>query len=246
MPPVSPAPPAPGQGWPAPPPPSAPYPYASAPPGPPSGTGGVSDRLSGALLAVGAALTIGGSFTTLNSAVDYRDREKDEVVVESVSKAWSHRTEFAEGLVSANGTVDRVQFDGVSLLVGIVAAVVAAVFLLVGPGRRPTLRRGLGVAGGAVLFGTTLAVVMESVSVTQWESDTQEMSFGLGFYLLTGAVLLSLAATALTLAGAQRSTPAGFALPQSSYPWPTPPTAQPYAPGAAGPAGAAGPPPSSY
>ncbi|MFF7265583.1 hypothetical protein ACFZCL_35615 [Streptomyces sp. NPDC008159] len=199
----------------------------------------MSDRLSGALLAVGAALTIGGSFTTLNSAVDYRDREKDEVVVESVSKAWSHRTEFAEGLVSTDGVVDRVQFDGISLLVGIVAALVAAVFLLRGPGRRPTLRRGLAVAGGAVLFGTTLAVVMESVSVTQWESDTQEMSFGLGFYLLTGAVLLSLAATALTLVGAQHSTPAGPALPQSSHPWPTPPAAQPYPPGPAGPAGPA-------
>ncbi|MET9844281.1 hypothetical protein [Streptomyces ossamyceticus] len=204
----------------------------------------MSDRLSGALLAVGAALTIGGSFTTLNSAVDYRDKEKDEVVVESVSKAWSHRTEFAEGLVSTtDGVVDRVQFDGVSLLVGIVAALVAAVFLLVGPGRRPPLRRGLAVAGGAVLFGTTLAVVMESVSVTQWESDTQEMSFGPGFYLLTGAVLLSLAATALTLVGGRRSTPAAPALPQSSHPWPAPPAAQPYLPGPAGPAGPA---PSSY
>ncbi|PIM72893.1 hypothetical protein CTU88_03385 [Streptomyces sp. JV178] len=203
----------------------------------------MSDRLSGALLAVGAALTIGGSFTTLNSAVDYRDKEKDEVVVESVSKAWSHRTEFAEGLVSTDGVVDRVQFDGISLLVGIVAALVAAVFLLLGPGRRPPLRRGLAVAGGAVLFGTTLAVVMESVSVTQWESDTQEMSFGLGFYLLTGAVLLSLAATALTLVGAQRATPTESALPQSSHPWPTPPAAQPYPPG---PGGSAGPPPSSY
>lgn len=234
-----PQPPAPAPGWQSPPPQQG-GPYTSAPlggpgrpPGPPRDLATVSDRLSGALLVVGAALAIGSSFATLDSSVAYLgdDQDKGELF-RTVAKAWSYTNE-----TPGQETIETTQFHGVPLLIGGLLAVVAAVLLLTGSSRRIPLTRGLGVASAALLFGTTLMVVTTAVNDAQWDDDNRTTTFGPGFYMVTFACLLALAATVITLLGTRGPAKTAAGPAQHPQPWPIPPASQPYPPAQ---------PPSSY
>ncbi|MFF5358218.1 hypothetical protein ACFY4I_02260 [Streptomyces scabiei] len=228
---------APAPGWPAPPPQQgAPYPYAAPPaagpgrpPAPPGSPAGTTDRAAGALLMLGALLAIGGSFATLDKSVQYLgDEKKGEPVYESVAKAWSYSN---SGMTDAPTSVT--QFSGVPLLLGGLLAVAAAVLLLSGRGRRFPPAPALGIAGGVLLFGTTLTVLTDAFNDTQWDGDGRTTTFGPGFYLLTVALLLALGGAVTSLlalrgpAGAlPRPAPHPFAVPQATPPAQAPPAPQ--------------------
>ncbi|MFD9389476.1 hypothetical protein ACFWBB_01655 [Streptomyces sp. NPDC060000] len=220
-PPIQPAAPAPG-GWPAPPPqaaghhpdaypPSAPY---GRPPGPPKGPAAVSERVSGALLLVGAALAVGASFATLDKSAEYAEGHSGDAVYRTVAKPWSY-----SNAIPGQKTVEVTQFYGVPLLIGGLVAIAAAVLLLAGSGRRLPPARVLGVTAAALLLGTTLTVATAAFNDTQWDTDTRSTTLGPGFYLLTLACLAALAATVLTVLtvlGTRR--PAGPAPAPNQYP----------------------------
>ncbi|MDX3522619.1 hypothetical protein [Streptomyces scabiei] len=250
---------APAPGLPAPPPQQgAPYPYTAPPaagpgrpPAPPGSPAGTTDRTAGALLILGALLAIGGSFATLDTSVQYLGDEKEgRPVYESVAKAWSYST---SGVTDAPTSVT--QLSGVPLLLGGLLAVAAAVLLLSGRGRRFPPAPALGIAGGALLFGTTLTVLTDAFNDTQWDEDGRTTTFGPGFYLLTVALLLALGgavASVLALRGPAGALPGPaphpFAAPQAAQPAQTPPAppapqhwqALPGVPGASGTPGAPG------
>ncbi|MFJ8108973.1 hypothetical protein [Streptomyces sp. NPDC096132] len=217
-------------GWPAPPPQQgghSPYPAIpptgyGRPPGPPTDPGTVSDRVSGALLLLGAALTVGGSFVALDESKEYLDGDKKEAY-KAVAKAWSFTT-----TIPGEKAHSVTQLDGIPLLVGSLVAVVAAVLLLSGAGRRLPAVRALGVAGAVLLFGTTMTVAMSAVSDTQWDTDSRSTTFGPGFYLLLCACLLTLGATVLTALGTRRPAVAGPGPTHPPQSWPTGQVPQPY------------------
>ncbi|MFE7766109.1 hypothetical protein [Streptomyces sp. NPDC057438] len=152
---------------------------------------GTTDRAAGALLILGALLAVGGSFATLDKSVQYLgDEKKGQPVYESVAKAWSYSN---SGVTDAPASVT--QFSGVPLLLGGLLAVVAGVLLLTGRGRRFPPAPALGIAGGVLLFGTTLTVLTDAFNDTQWDGDGRTTTFGAGFHLLTVALLLALGAT---------------------------------------------------
>lgn len=222
-----PQPPAPAPGLPAPPPqqgghsPYGPIPPGGhgRPPGPPADPGTVSDRASGVLLVLGAALAIGGSFATLDKSTESIDGSDKASVYTTVAKAWSYSNS-----IPGQETHSVTQLYGVPLLIGGLIAIAAAVLLLTGSGRRFPVTRVLGVTGAALLFGTTLTVVTSVVNDTQWDTDSRSTTFGPGFYLLTAACLLALGATALTVLGTRRPAlaPGGPAQPPYAVPYQTP------------------------
>ncbi|MDX3053372.1 hypothetical protein PV378_44000, partial [Streptomyces scabiei] len=244
----------PAPGWPAPPPQQgAPYPYAAPPaagpgrpPAPPGSPAGTTHRAAGALLILGALLAIGGSFATLDKSVQYLgDGKKAQPAYESVAKAWSYSN---WGVTEAPTSVT--QFSGVPLLLGGLLALAAAVLLLSGRGRRSPSAPALGIAGGVLLFGTTLTVLTDAFNDTQWDGDGRTTTFGPGFYLLTVALLLALGGAVTSLlalrghAGALPGpAPHPFAAPQPAQPaqpaqappapqhWQALPAATPGAPG---------------
>ncbi|MDX3566944.1 hypothetical protein PV736_39310, partial [Streptomyces scabiei] len=202
----------------------APYPYAAPPaagpgrpPAPPGSPAGTTHRAAGALLILGALLAIGGSFATLDKSVQYLgDGKKAQPAYESVAKAWSYSN---WGVTEAPTSVT--QFSGVPLLLGGLLALAAAVLLLSGRGRRSPSAPALGIAGGVLLFGTTLTVLTDAFNDTQWDGDGRTTTFGPGFYLLTVALLLA-------LGGAAQGEEAGHgttaAQPYPSAPPPAPPS----------------------
>jgi hypothetical protein len=187
--------------------------------------------VSGALLILGAALTIGGSFATLDKSAEYLDSRKKAAVYQTVAKVWSYSSASP-----GQKTISVTQLYGVPLLIAGLIAIAAAVLLLAGFGRRLPLTRVLGVAGAVLLFGTTLTVATAAVNDTQWDTDSRTTTFGAGFYLLSFACLLALAATVLTVLGTRRPAtpgPVPAHLPpqpqaQAQQPWPTAPAPQQY------------------
>lgn len=231
---------APTPGWPTPPPQQGGYhPYAApppagygrppSPPSPPADPAAVSDRVSGALLILGAALTIGGSFATLDKSAEYVDSSNKAPVYRTVAKAWSY-----SNASPGQKTISVTQLYGVPLLIGSLIAIAAAVLLLAGLSRRLPLTRVLGVTSAVLLFGTTLTVATAAVNDTQWDTDSRSTTLGPGFYLLTFACLLALAATVLTVLGTRRPATAAplpaQPAPQPPQPWPTAPAPQQYPP----------------
>ncbi|WP_157881230.1 hypothetical protein, partial [Streptomyces griseoruber] len=173
-------------------PPPGPY---GRPPGPPADPGAAADRVSGGLLLVGAALALTGSFTTLDESKEtIGSGSSSAAVYRTVAKAWSYTTS-----VPGQKSQSVTQFDGVPLLVGALLAVAAGVLLLTGSGGRQPLVRVLGVTGAVLLLGTTLTVAVSAVGDTQWDTGARSTTFGPGFYLLTAACVLGLAATVLTV-----------------------------------------------
>jgi hypothetical protein len=227
---------APAPSWPAPPPQQgAPYPYTAPPaagpgrpPAPPGSPAGTTDRAAGALLILGAALAVGGSFATLDKTVQYLGDGRGQPVYESVAKAWSYSSSGA-----TDGPTSVTQFSGVPLLLGGLLAVAAAVLLLSGRARSFPLGPALGIAGGMLLFGTTLTVLTDAFNDTQWDEDGRTTTFGAGFYLLTVALLLALGgavASVLALRGPAGALPGPaphpFAAPQAAQPAQAPPAPQ--------------------
>jgi hypothetical protein len=203
--------PAPQPGWPAPP---------AHPPADPA----VLERLSGAVLILGALLAIGGSFATLDKSVEAIPGSKSGVVYTTVAKAWSY-TSTNVGQPSHTVT----QLYGIPLLIGGLLAIATAVLLLAGVSRRLPPTRILGVAGAVLLFGTTLTVATTALNDTQWDTDSRSTTLGPGFYLITLACLLALGATALTLLSTQRPALPALPTPQppQQQPWPTAPAPAP-------------------
>ena len=159
--------------------------------------------MSGALLILGAALAVAGSFTTLDESAEHARGNSKEVLYRTVAKAWSYSNS-----IPGQKTISVRQFHGLPLLVSsLLVAVVAAVLLLAGVSRRLPLTRVLGVSGATLLFGVTLTVATAALSDTQWDTDTRSTTLGPGFYLLTLASLAALAATVLSVLGTRR--PAG-------------------------------------
>lgn len=183
---------APPQGWPTAPPQQGGYAYGR-PPAPPAAPAdpAVLDRICGGLLILAAALTVGGSFAVMDRSVDSSGGTDPDNLFTSVAKAWS----YSSGAASSQTSVT--QLFGVPLLIGSVLAVVAAVLLLAGLGRRIALVRVLAVAGAGLLAGTTLTVATSSVNDTQWDSAKRTTTLGAGFWLIGLACLVALAAAAL-------------------------------------------------
>ncbi|WP_340377443.1 hypothetical protein U5640_21790 [Streptomyces sp. SS7] len=201
-----------------------PVPYGR-PPGPPADPGAAGDRLSGALLLVGAALALTGSFTTLDTSKEtIGSGSSSAAVYRTVAKAWSYTTS-----VPGQKSHSVTQFDGVPLLVGALLAVTAGVLLLTGSGGRQPLVRVFGVTGAVLLFGTTLTVAVSTVGDGQWDTGGRSTTFGPGFYLLTVACVLGLATTVLTVLATRRPATAPAAVPAPyPQPWATGPVPQAY------------------
>lgn len=215
---------APAPGWAPPPQQGGPYPYATTPPvghgrpaTPPGNPAAVSDRVSGALLILGAALTIGASFTTLDTSVQYLDKEHEEPAFQVVAKAWSY---------TSGGTGEEMEsvtrFTGVPLLIGALVAVAAAVLLLTGRARRLRPGPALGVGGAVLLLGATLSALTEVVNDGQWDGDDRATTLGVGAYLLALAFLSALGATVTTVLATGRPTATALPGPApTAYPVPT-------------------------
>lgn len=197
---VPPQPVAPAPGWPTATPQQGSYPYGGAPAGysrppRPPADAAVLDRVSGGLLILAAALAIGGSFAVLDTSDDSITGGKTQDHYTSVAKAWS----YSSG--TGSSTTSVTQFFGVPLLIGSVCAIVVAVLLLAGLGRRLTVVRVLGVASAGLLFGATLTVATSSVNDSQWDTSTRNTDFGPGFWLVTLACLVTLAAAVPAVLG---------------------------------------------
>ncbi|MET7650049.1 MULTISPECIES: hypothetical protein [unclassified Streptomyces] len=171
--------------------------------------------MSGALLILGAALAVGGTFTTLDESAEHADGNSKEALYRTVAKAWSYSNS-----IPGQKTISVRQFHGVPLLLSSLVAIVAAVLLLAGFGRRRPLTRVLGVSAATLLFGVTLMVATAAFNDTQWDTDTRSTTLGPGFYLLTLACLAALAATVLSVLGTRR--PAGPPAQPYQYPFQPP------------------------
>ncbi|WP_416985812.1 hypothetical protein [Streptomyces sp. T028] len=199
-----------------------PVPYGR-PPGPPADPGAASDRVCGGLLLVGAVLALTGSFITLDTSRQTLTPTSNATYFRTVAKAWSYTTSYP-----GEDAESVTRSDGVPLVLGVLLALVAAVLLFTGSGSRQPLARVLGVSGAVLLFGTTLSVALGAVSDTQWDTDSRSTTFGPGFYLLTVACLLGLAATVLGMLNTRRPAVALAGPAQPAQPWPTGPVPQAY------------------
>lgn len=163
------------------------------------------DIAAGVALVIAAGLAVGGSFFDLDHATERvlgDNGGAGQVISTTASSAWYYRQEIHG---SAPFTFHLTQFFGVGLALGALLAVLTGALLLIGVGRSSTRLRGWGLAAATLLFGTLLTTAMSAVNDLQADSAetqaTRHTAFGLGFWLLLGAGLVTVAAAALLVFG---------------------------------------------
>jgi hypothetical protein len=171
------------------------------------------DLAAGIALVAAAGLAVGGSFPNLDRATEQELTDSGapgNVISTTVTSPWYYRQEIHG---STPFSFHLTQFFGVGISLGALLAVLCGVLLLIGIGRTSAGLRGWGLASATLLFGALLTTGMSVVDDLQADSAettaARTTTFGLGFWLLLGAAVVTLVAAALLLPArrAQRVEP---------------------------------------
>jgi hypothetical protein len=187
------------------------------------------DIVAGTALVIATGLTVGGMFPNLDHAVDRAvNSDNSPGRIDSVvdTSPWYFHADSPGPPTSA---IHLTQFFGIGLALGGLLALAVGVSLVLGAGRITRRLTTWGAAAAALLLGAIITTEMSAVNDAQFDDyapvgsrnapGSHVTTFGLGFWLLLGAAVVTVVAIVLLLLRDRRPEPP---TPRFGFPAPAP------------------------